>query len=83
MDFQEYKHTQRSNEYLNIEFKNCTQELEKQKLNSKKQEILLEKSFWKSEVRMCREIELRIPKMKEEIEKEKQEKESERSEHIR
>ena len=32
---------------------------------------------------MCREIELRIPKMKEEIEKEKQEKESERSEHIR
>lgn len=71
------------NKSINIEFKNCTQELEKQKLNSKKQEILLEKSFWKSEVRMCREIELRIPKMKEEIEKEKQEKESERSEHIR
>ena len=68
---------------INIEIKNCTQKEEKQKLNSKKQSILLEKSFWKSEVETCREIELRIPKMKEEVKENKLEKESERVEHIR
>ena len=71
------------NRSINIEIKNCTHNEEKQKLNSKKQNILLEKSFWKSEVEICREIELRIPKMKEEVKEKKVEKESERVEHIR
>ena len=68
---------------LNAEIKKCTESTKIQNFNSEKQKILLEKSFWKSEVRTCREIEMRIPEMKDEVKENKNEKESERVEHIR